>query len=58
MASGAMHAEKGQKNTKVRMDADFARSLFNLCRVAQIWPASIMLVLAILEVLAVSRGTP
>lgn len=58
MNSSHVPATKGEKAANVRVDAQLARSLFKLGRIARVWPASIMLVLAVLEVLAVGRGTP
>eukprot|EP00892_Ulva_mutabilis_P007564 jgi/Ulvmu1/517/UM001_0525.1 len=55
MRLGAMKKDGKRDGATVRLDAALARSLFKLGRIAQIWPASILLVLAILEVLAVSR---
>lgn len=56
MGLNSRKSGKGDQAKTVRVDAQLARSLFKLATIANVWPASILLVLAILEVLAVSRG--
>lgn len=51
-----MAADGTLKGAKVRLNLNLARSLFRLSRIATVWPACFMLMLAVVEVLAVTQG--